>query len=270
MGVRHEVNQLGSVVPPSYLLTSDVFDQMPGDIRIPARVGEEPELAWCASGTLTVHTARHRIALAAGSGVWLPASEPRSYEIPRGSRAGMTLVTPTALPSVAGPTLPVPVPAAVSELLVFMHNSPMDPDRRRRAQQLCLELSGGDDGQVQDSPCHVAAAVPVPSDPRIAPLARLLIDDPAHPMTLPRWARATGFSASTLARLFRDETGMSFSTWRGALKLQTARSLLARGMSVQRVARTVGYSSASSFVAAYRRVTGGTPGKLRNHPDRVR
>ena len=63
----------------------------------------------------------------------------------------------------------------------------------------------------------------------------------------------------TLARVFTADTGLPFGRWRALLRLRAAIPALAAGEPVVKVARLVGYESASAFVAAFRRETGMTP-----------
>lgn len=70
-----------------------------------------------------------------------------------------------------------------------------------------------------------------------------------------------GASARTLARIFREETGMTFGHWRQQIRLLAALERLAGGEAVTIVALECGYESPSSFIAMFRRALGVTPGK---------
>jgi AraC-like DNA-binding protein len=59
---------------------------------------------------------------------------------------------------------------------------------------------------------------------------------------------------------------MTFGTWRTQVRLLASLPLLAAGMPVATVARRVGYATPSAFVAAFRRVTGTTPGTYFTEP----
>jgi AraC-like DNA-binding protein len=73
-------------------------------------------------------------------------------------------------------------------------------------------------------------------------------------------ARKAGASPRTLERLFRNETGMTFSQWKTRLLLIEAIERLARGASVTEVALDLGYSTTSSFVYMFRSNMGVSPG----------
>jgi Helix-turn-helix domain len=73
--------------------------------------------------------------------------------------------------------------------------------------------------------------------------------------------REVGASSRTLARGFVASSGLPFGRWRARLRLQAALPALAAGEPVGKVARHVGYESASAFVAAFRKETGVTPAR---------
>lgn len=100
-------------------------------------------------------------------------------------------------------------------------------------------------------------------DPRLAPMARAIIDDPADPRTLDDWAEVCGASARTLARLFVQDTGMTFGQWRLQARLNVAFILLMTNGEIARIARKVGFASQSAFGAAFRRTFGMTPAQAR-------
>lgn len=93
-------------------------------------------------------------------------------------------------------------------------------------------------------------------------VARALTIDPGDPTTLEEWASRLHVSSKTLQRDFRREFGVPYSEVRSMLRLRAATVLL-EDMSVTQVAARVGYSSTSTFVQAYVRARGVTPGAVR-------
>src|SRR5699024_10271585 len=83
---------------------------------------------------------------------------------------------------------------------------------------------------------------------------------------LEEWAHRTGVSSRTLTRAFEASTGVGFRTWAATARAHRAVALLAEGQRVEDVAALVGFRSASAFSAAFRRVTGVTPGEFRQPP----
>jgi AraC-like DNA-binding protein len=90
-----------------------------------------------------------------------------------------------------------------------------------------------------------------------------LVTDPASPLGLEALAEGSGASPRTLARLFKSETGMTFSEWRTRLRLVESVGRLAHGRPVTEVALDLGYRSTSSFVYAFRKNMGLSPGRYR-------
>lgn len=99
----------------------------------------------------------------------------------------------------------------------------------------------------------------IPTDSAGAEVAsRLRLEPGADLNTL---ARDAGVSRRTLERKFHEQTDMSLGRWRQRLQLMVAIELLASGASVSEAGRTVGYSSTSAFVTAFRSQMGVTPGR---------
>lgn len=99
-----------------------------------------------------------------------------------------------------------------------------------------------------------ALHLPLPQDTRLERLCRELIANPHATDTLEELADRYPTSSKTLARLFKRETGMSFSQWRQQARLVEALAQLSKGTPIARVADQLGYSSASAFSAMFKRV----------------
>jgi AraC-like DNA-binding protein len=101
--------------------------------------------------------------------------------------------------------------------------------------------------------------VPLPRDERALRVARALLDNSGIDHDLDRWAEDAGASRRTLARLFRNETGLSFAEWRARLRAIDGLARLSSGASVASTAASVGYASPSAFSAMLRRTFGAPP-----------
>jgi AraC-like DNA-binding protein len=89
-----------------------------------------------------------------------------------------------------------------------------------------------------------------------------VLDDPTRHATLDGWARDSGASPRTIARLFRSELGTSFGPWRQQVLLARALSLAARRQPMARIASELGYASPSAFTAMVRRSVGMPPSRF--------
>jgi AraC-like DNA-binding protein len=113
-----------------------------------------------------------------------------------------------------------------------------------------------------------ALLVPMPSDPRMRASAEMLLTSPGIGADVTRTAARSGMSRRSFTRHFRQETGMSFASWRRAAIAHHALERIAAGQKVSAVAFDVGYASVSAFVAMMRRQLGAAPQEfLRVHSD---
>jgi AraC-like DNA-binding protein/quercetin dioxygenase-like cupin family protein len=105
--------------------------------------------------------------------------------------------------------------------------------------------------------------VPRVDHPLLRPVADALDAEPGHPGGIETWAGAVGLSPRHFSRLFKQDTGVTFSTWRALHRTQAALVLLAGGRPVTRVATDLGYGTTSAFIEMFKRHTGRTPGSAR-------
>jgi AraC-like DNA-binding protein len=101
--------------------------------------------------------------------------------------------------------------------------------------------------------------VPLPGDKRLRHLCETLLRNPADRATLAERAATIGASERTVARLFREQLGMSWQQWRQQAVMAHALPLLARGMAVSQVATASGYATDSAFCAMFKAATGRSP-----------
>lgn len=111
--------------------------------------------------------------------------------------------------------------------------------------------------------CAVADSfVPESNDAQLAGVLDALRDNPADDRSNAQLAREFGMSERTLVRRCDQELGMSLSEWRQRVRVVRAISLLQEGRSVESVALDLGYGTASSFIAMFRRITGDSPARF--------
>ncbi|TCR91809.1 helix-turn-helix transcriptional regulator [Rhizobium sp. BK376] len=105
--------------------------------------------------------------------------------------------------------------------------------------------------------------LPLSSDALLGPILRSLQEHPGDRRSLAEWARMVKTTERTLSRRCQDELGMSFNEWRQRMKLIAALALLDAGQPVQEIARQLGYSNASAFIAMFHRLTGISPTQMK-------
>jgi AraC-like DNA-binding protein len=209
------------------------------------------QLAWAASGVLTVRTGSAAWVLPPTRALWIPAGL-RHETLSVGTATMRALYVRPELCPVSWPD-PVPVAASplLAELIGYLEDPGLAPGQRAHAEAVLVDLL--------QPVTMTMIEVRMPADERARQVADALAGDPADGRTLAEWGREVGASERTLARGFVTGTGLAFGRWRGLLRLQAALPELAAGQPVGNVARHVGYESASAFVAAFRRETGVTP-----------
>lgn len=108
----------------------------------------------------------------------------------------------------------------------------------------------------------VRLGVDLPRDKRLRHLCEAVLADPTRHETLAGWARDTGASPRTVARLFRQELGSTFSQWRQQVILAKAVALAAGRRPINQIAAELGYNSPSAFSAMVRRAVGMPPARF--------
>lgn len=109
-----------------------------------------------------------------------------------------------------------------------------------------------------------APALRYPTHPAARAVAERIAAEPGQRESLTVLAGRRGMSARTLRRIFISETGMTFQQWSTAARLSAALEILDSEASLEYVARSVGFSGASSFVRAFGRHFSDTPGRYRS------
>lgn len=209
------------------------------------------QLAWSEQGILAVTISERTWVLPSTRALWIPAGLVHTTEA--SSPGTMT----SSFFRVAGCPVKWKTPTVVAmtpltrELVRCLASERLKPTALKHAQRLLFETI---------EPLSVTAlGAPSPRDPRAVRIAAALLKNPADNRDLSAFGKSAGASARTLARLFVAETGMTFGEWRAQARVQAALVHLAAGESVANVAERVGYSSASAFIAAFRRQTGSSP-----------
>lgn len=225
------------------------------------------QLAYCASGLLQVTvSAVDRLAPSETTTIVPPS---RAVWIPPGARHAVTIVESAQLLTLYIDASAVPAHWVRSRVLVvspLLRELVLALDRPRQpageAGRALLTLLFHEMEHADTQPL----GVPMPSvssgDRRLRNLCEAVMQAPAQHSTLAAWAAHAGASERTLARLFRDELGTSFQRWRQQVVLAHAMPMLARGVSVGRVAEASGYASESAFSAMFKSAMGLPPTRL--------
>jgi AraC-like DNA-binding protein len=212
----------------------------------------EHQLVWASHGVVNVRVRDGRTWILPPSlALWLPAG----LEHNTGASALTTMRSAYFVPARCPVVLPSPsvvaVPGLLRELICHLGDAELSVSARQRAEAVVFDVV---------RPVSVTTiGVPEPTDSRLLAIAASLRAEPADDRLLAEWGRVVGASSRNLARLFVQDTGLTFGQWRAQCRLQAALPLLADGMAVGRAAARVGYATPSAFVAAFRRAVGVSP-----------
>lgn len=108
----------------------------------------------------------------------------------------------------------------------------------------------------------VRLGIDLPRDKRLRQLCEAVLADPTRHDTLADWARDTGASPRTVARLFRQDLATTFTQWRQQVVLAQAVALAAGRRPINQIAAELGYNSPSAFSAMVRRTVGMPPARF--------
>jgi AraC-like DNA-binding protein len=230
---------------------------------IPWHFHDRDQLVYASSGVMTVRTAGGTWIVPSHRAVWIPKSVRHTITM-SGEVAMRTLYLKSRLAaSLPRDCCVVNVLPLLKELILCACTAGCLRSSVARERHLIDVILD----QLQAIEL-VPLQLPGLSDPRAKRVAAALRAGPRDPRSLDDICRASGASRRTVERLYQHETGMTLGKWRQQLGLMHAMRLIADGAKVTDAALAAGYSTASSFVAAFHKVLGTTPKRyLRTHPE---
>ncbi|MFE6973450.1 helix-turn-helix domain-containing protein [Streptomyces sp. NPDC057682] len=236
------------------------FRVVPAPTEWPPHAHHLHELVWVRGGTLTSRVGDRVFTVFEGHGLWMPAGVVHAGRATGGARFHDAFFAPDRTPIAFGEPKAIEMTPLLTSLLTHLARTDLDEAARLRAESVVFDVIRPSEHQL---------ALRLPGDPRIDAIAEALLDDPADGRSLEDWARELGSSDRTVTRAFRRTTGLSFAQWRQMLRVHRALMLLSDGWDVTSVSESLGYAQPSTFIAAFRRVMGTTPGAFFGAADPV-
>ncbi len=225
--------------------------------HIPLHIHRRGQLLHATSGIMRVETEQAAWILPPARAIWLPPRLPHKVTMRSKVEMRTVYIDETLCESLPHRPVFAEISGLLRELILALLQEPSDYGEHERGgdiARLILTEIGRLDERRYD--------VPMPRDERALRVVRVLLDDPSVDHDLDRWADTAGASRRTLARLFRQETGLGFAEWRARLRAVDGLARLSDGVSVAEAAASVGYASASAFSAMIRRTLGDPPRRL--------
>jgi AraC-like DNA-binding protein len=255
--------QLPRPGPTSRLWPSGGMHLWPSGGTSPLHSHPRGHLVYAAGGVLSVRTDRGTSIVPANRVAWTPAGVPH-YHRAHGRTDMRILFLPAALARLApGHPAVFTVSGLAREILLTLTGSRNYDGAAPAGDRAALaRLRRVLVDELREAP-ELPLQLPEPRDDRLQAIARMLYEQPADNTSLAGLGQATGASARTLSRLFRDELGMTFYQWRTQLRVYHALVLLADGHDTTHVAHACGWANPSSFIAAFASIVGTTPGRYR-------
>lgn len=136
-------------------------------------------------------------------------------------------------------------------------NSPQVPYTKEESKLLDVILD-----QLAISP-NAGSYLPDSIDPILAKVLRHFKETPESNLSISVLAKQLGTSERTIARKSQQDLGMALSEWRQRLKVMRSIPMLQEGNSIESIAFELGYSSASAFIAMFKRLLIATPDEYR-------
>jgi AraC-like DNA-binding protein/quercetin dioxygenase-like cupin family protein len=221
---------------------------------VPRHAHSRTQLLCAFAGVALVETARGRFMVPPGHALLIPPNLPHSVEMLSGMEMKSVYVTPTLATLVKERPLVLEVTDLARSLLleaVRLQDQVEGGRKTELVQTLLVEEILG----LRERPL----GLPFPADGRLAALCASFMSEPTPNARLDDWAEELAMSRRTFTRFFRQETGISFVTWRQQASVFACLPRLAEGISVTEVALEAGYESAAAFTTMFRRVLGTTP-----------
>lgn len=182
------------------------------------------QFSYASRGVLGVRTSAGDFTAPPRYGVWLPPGEGHQVLSHGPTEMRSFYLTPEAARQLSPTCQVLEVTPLARELIRAAGELPVDYDEAGPAGRLVAVLLD----QLAALP-QAAFTLPMPRDPRLVMLCRALEEAPDDRRPLTAWAAQVGASERTLARRFRQETGMSFREWRQGLRLNLSLAALERG-----------------------------------------
>ncbi len=238
-GVARPVLAIGTDYPPGTFLDTHTH--------------RRAQVLYGMSGLMEVETDDGAWAIPPYSGVWIPAGKPHRVRM-HGVSTRSLYIDSASSPRLADRCEALVISPLLHQLLLASAEIPAlyDEDGREGAlvQLLLHEVR-----QAQTMPLFA----PIPQDRQLSRLCKEFLKSPSILATPQIWAERMNKSLRTFARIFQQQTGMSFGAWRQQACLLAALPRLSAGQSITEVALDLGYSSPSAFSTMFKRRLGKTP-----------
>ena len=238
---------------PLYLRTT----LMPDEAIFPAHTHSWGEFVYCYNGVVQVMVENERYLVPPQYGVWIP---------PYREHVGLNRREVLQSSMYVANELCGILPDVTQALLVspFMRHV-LDHAREDRGDfrsERHLRLLRVLLDELAETP-GAGTFLPASDDAVLGKILRYLEQRPEDSRSVAEMAEDAGITERTLARKCERELGIPLTEWRNRMRVVKAIAMIEGGETVDTIARNFGYSSASAFIAMFKKLTGATPASYR-------
>ncbi len=216
------------------------------------------QLLYGATGVMRVDTAEARWTVPTQRAVLIPSGTEHQV-LMEGVSTRSLYIEPSAVPWFPARCQVVEVSPLLRALLLAAVDLPARYDRHGRDGSL-IEFILHEIQSVTPLPLDL----PMPGREDLLSRCQAFASAPSVRESPREWATELSLSGRTFNRVFRAETGLTFQQWRQRAGILHAIRLLSTGMSVTRVAATLGYDNPAAFSAMFVKRIGSTPKSFRS------
>jgi AraC-like DNA-binding protein len=229
----------------------------------PAHRHRRSQLLFAEWGTMLVQTADGAWMVPTHQGIWIPAGITHSITMLSRVATRSVYLEGSAANGMARHCQVVGISPLLRQLLIEAVDLPSEYDPVGRAGKIMSLLID----EIHAAPI-LPLSLPLPNDRRLAQRCQRFLARPTAQDTLGLWSGELGLSRRTFTRLFRHETGLSFSAWQRRACLLSALPRLLRGERVTTIAYDLGYSSPAAFTVMFKQLVGLAPNAYRKGTSR--
>lgn len=230
---------------------------MPNNAIFPAHTHSWGEFVYSHNGVVQVMVKEKQYLVPPQYGIWIP---PEKYHLGL-NRLEVLQSSLYVTKELCGRLPSDPVALLVSpfmrSLLEHARESTQNYTSQRYLRLLKVFLD-----ELTEAP-RAGTFLPASDDPVLQNILNHLEKHPNNNQSINELAQKAYITERTLARKCRQDLGMPLTEWRNRIRVVAAIAMLEEGRTVESIASEFGYSSASAFIAMFKRLTGSTPANYR-------
>ena len=222
--------------------------------RIEAQVLDHPVFIYSNDGVVAVIIECGRYLLPPKQAIWLSAKTPFQIIATTQAQLSYFFFKNYEEDLVLEATKLLRVNTFLNQLIleaIDLHQQENQPQSYHLILQIILERIGEAEG--------IALLLPAVKDQRLIAMTSRQQKFPALKTDLVGWGKFVNASPRTLSRVFKKETGLTYSEWKQMLAIHIAIIELYLGESIAVIAKNLGYESSSAFIFMFKKQMKVTP-----------